>query len=91
MLENPFVVEVRDGDGNLLEGITVTFAVLTGGGSLSDTTRTTDAKRTRSKYPDSGAEAGTNTSKLGIEGASETVTFNAVGPSQRLTCPCHQY
>ena len=81
VLENPFVVEVRDGDGNLLEGIVVTFTVLTGGGSLSDTTRTTDANGRAASTLTLGAEAGTNTVEVSIEGASETVTFNAVAPS----------
>ena len=41
-LANPFVVEVRDENGNPLEGVIVTFAVTAGGGSLSDTNVDTD-------------------------------------------------
>ena len=80
-LENPFVVEVRDGDSNLLEGIVVTFAVLTGGGSLSNTTRTTGANGRAASTLTLGAAPGTNTVEVSVEGASETVTFNAVAPS----------
>ena len=36
-LANPFVVEVRDEDGNPLEGHRVSFSVTAGGGSLSET------------------------------------------------------
>ena len=42
-LPEPFVVEVRDQNGNPLEGAEVTFAVTGGGGMLSAATATTDA------------------------------------------------
>ena len=42
-LANPFVVEVRDGNGKPLAGVAITFVVLTGGGTLSNPTSITDA------------------------------------------------
>ena len=41
-LDNPFVVEVRDQNGDGLSGVTVTFAVTAGGGTLSASSVTTD-------------------------------------------------
>ena len=41
-LANPFVVEVRDQFDDPMDGVTVTFAVTAGGGSLSATNVTTD-------------------------------------------------
>ena len=42
-LTNPFVTEVRDQHGAPMEGVTVTFTVLTGSGTLSAETVMTDA------------------------------------------------
>ena len=42
LLANPFVVEVRDENGNPLERVIVAFVVSAGGGSLSDTNVDTD-------------------------------------------------
>ena len=66
-LVHPFVIVVRDQQGKPLEGATVTFAVTTGGGTLSATTATTDAD---------GRAATTLT--LGLPGAS-TVTVSLPG------------
>ena len=38
VLENPFVIEVRDENGSVLEGISITFALTAGDGTLSTTT-----------------------------------------------------
>ena len=42
-LANPLVVEVKDQDGNALEGVAVTFSVTEGDGTLSVKTATTDS------------------------------------------------
>ncbi len=76
-LANPFVVEVRE-DGDPTPNVTVTFTLLAGGGSLSDTVPTTDANGRASSTLTLGTGAGTNTVQVSVEGASETVTFNAV-------------
>ena len=84
-LANPFVVEVRDGNGNALPGIAVTFVVLTGGGTLSDTTSTTDADGQAASTLSLGAAPGTNTVEVSAAGISETVTFTAEAIPPTLT------
>jgi len=42
-LANPLVVRITDAGGNVKPGASVTFAVTSGGGSLTTTTVTTDA------------------------------------------------
>ena len=44
-LSQPFVVEAQDANGSALAGISVTFAVTAGGGTLSTTITRTDEKR----------------------------------------------
>ena len=76
-LANPFVVEVRDENSNPLENVTVNFAVLTGGGTLSATTGTTDANGQAESTLTLGSEPGANTVEVSAENSAETVTFNA--------------
>ena len=84
-LANPFVVEVRDGNGNPLAGVTVTFVVRTGDGTLSAGTTTTDASGQADSTLRLGTEPGTNTVEVSVEGISETVTFTAEAISPTLT------
>ena len=77
-LTNSFVVEVRDQNDDLLEGVTVTFSVSAGGGSLSHTSVDTDADGLAQTTLTLGNEPGTNTVTASVEGITETVTFNAV-------------
>ena len=77
-LANPFVVEVRDQYDDPMEGVTVTFAVLTGGGSLSPETVLTDANGRAESTLTLGIDPGTNTVEVNIEGITETAIFNAV-------------
>ena len=75
---DPFVAEVRDQDFSALEGISVTFTVTAGNGTLSATRTTTDENGRAESTLTLGKNPGTNTvsvSAIGIEG---TVTFNAV-------------
>ena len=76
-LANPFVVEVRDQNSDLMEGVTVTFAVSAGGGSLSDTSVKTDANGLAQSTLTLGSSAGTTTVEASVEGLSQTVVFNA--------------
>ena len=76
-LVNPFVVEVRDQNGDLVEGVTVTFTVSAGGGLLSDTSVDTDANGLAQSTLTLGSEPGTNRVTVSVEGITETVTFNA--------------
>ena len=76
-LANPFVVEVRDGNDTPVAGVTVTFTVLTGGGTLSVTTGTTDANGQSESTLTLGSDPGANTVEVSAENIDETVTFNA--------------
>lgn len=78
-LGRPFVVEVRDADRNPMPGITVTFTVTGGGGSLNlETTRTNQNGRAWSLLT-LGNRPGTNTVTVSVIGIAETVTFTAIG------------
>ena len=78
-LAEPFVVRVRDRnqDNKPLEGVGVTFTVLTGGGSLSTTTAVTDVRGLAKSTLTLGNEPGTNTVEVRAEGVSKAVTFSA--------------
>ena len=76
-LANSFVVEVRDQYGNPMEGVTVTFTVTAGGGTLSATTVMTDANGQAESTLTLGSYSRTNTVEASIEGVTETVTFSA--------------
>ena len=76
LLEEPFVVFVSDAEDAALAGVVVSFAVTAGGGTLSDTTATTDATGRAATRLTLGIEAGTNTVAATVEGL-EPVTFTA--------------
>ena len=78
-LEKPFVVEVRDADGSVLEGILVTFTITAGGGTLSATSMTTDANGRAKSTLTLGPNLGTNTVTVSVTGTQEKQTFNAEG------------
>ena len=77
-LANSFVVEVRDQYDDPLERVTVTFAVSTGGGSLSHTSVDTDANGLASSTLTLGKNRGANMVNVSVEGVAETMTFNAL-------------
>ena len=77
-LANPFVIEVRDQYGDPMEGVTVTFVVSAGGGSLSDTSVDTDVNGLVQSTLTLGNDPGTNTVTASVEGIAEMATFNAV-------------
>ncbi len=77
-LAEPFVVAVRDQNGNLLEGVQVTFAVTDGAGTLSSATATTGANGQATTTLTLGSQPGTNTVVVTVAGL-EPVTFTAVG------------
>ena len=60
-LVNPFVIEVRDENGSVLEGVSVTFAVTTGGGMLSVTSTMTDENGAAQSTLTLGTNLGMNT------------------------------
>ena len=76
-LSNPFVIEVRDENGSALEGISITFAVTVGGGTLSVTRATTDKNGAAQSILTLGPNLGTNTVSVSAVGIEGTVSFNA--------------
>ena len=78
VIANPLVIEVRDENGSTLEGISVTFAVTAGNGTLSVTRTTTDKNGAVQSTLTLGPNLGTNTVSVSASGIEGTVTFNAV-------------
>ena len=76
-LAKPFVVGTRDRGGDSLEGIAVTFRVLTGGGSLSATAVSTDANGRAESTLTLGSEPGTNTVEVTAGGTERVLIFKA--------------
>ena len=74
-LSEPFVVSVADQTGAALAGVPVTFAVTAGGGTLSETTATTDADGHAASTLTLG-ELGTNTIEVTVTGL-DPVIFTA--------------
>ena len=77
-LANPFVVEVREENLSVLEGIVVTFTVTAGDGTLSVTRTTTDENGRAESTLTLGPNPGTNTVSVSAAGIEGTATFNAV-------------
>ena len=77
-LSDPFVVQLLDTDGDPLDDIEVTFTVLSGGGSLSESTDTTDSSG-RAETTLTLGSTGTNTVRASVEDFSgvSSVTFTA--------------
>ena len=78
ILAAPFVVELRDENGSVLEGISVTFTVVTGDGTLSVTRTTTDTNGRAQSILTLGQNLGTNAVSVSAAGTGQPVTFNAV-------------
>ena len=78
-LEKPFIVEVRDQTDKPLAGVQVTFAVTSGGSTLSATSVTTDSNGRAESILALGPNPGTNTVTVSVAGIEEQQTFNAEG------------
>ena len=78
VLANPFVIEVRDQNLTVVEGISVTFAVTAGGGTLNATRTTTNASGMAQSTLTLGPNLGTNTVEVSAAGIEVPVIFNAV-------------
>ena len=76
-LSNPFVVEVVDTNGDQVSGVTVTFAVTAGGGTLSTTSATTNGTGRAQTTLRLGDEVGDNTVTASVTGLRQKVTFTA--------------
>ena len=77
-LDNLLTVEVRDSNGLAFEGVPVTFAVTSGGGTLSTTrTMTNENGRAESRLT-LGHDGNANIVSASVEGVSEPVDFSDV-------------
>ena len=74
-LPNPLVVEIRDSAGNRQSGVTVNFAVTSGGGSVSPTSAVTNASGRASTTLTLGASPGSSSPITN----SVTATANGIG------------
>ena len=81
-LANPFVVEVQDENGLALAGVTVTFAVVAGGGTLSTTSTTTDVDGRAQSTLTLGPNLGKNTVEVSADGIEGLVTFHAISDTE---------
>ena len=82
VLGTPFVVEVRDENGSALEGISVTFTLTAGDGTLSVTSTTTDSNGRAESTLTLGPNLGTNTVSASAAGIESTVTFHAISDTE---------
>ena len=80
-LAKPFVVSVLDQNGSAFAGAVVSFSVTAGGGTLSATTATADARGRAKSTLTLGSEPGTNTVSATVAGL-EPVTFTATATEQ---------
>ena len=78
VIANPLVIEVRDENGSALEGISVTFAVTAGGGTLNITRATTDKNGAAQSTLTLAPNLGTNVVSVSAAGIEGMVTFTAV-------------
>ena len=81
-LSHPFVVEVQDENGSVLEGIPVTFTVTVGGGTLSVTSTTTDPNGRAQSTLTLGPNLGTNTVEVSATGIEGPVTFHVISDTE---------
>ena len=85
------VIGAQDTDGSALVGISVTFTVLVGGGTLSTTKTMTDANGRAQSLLTLGPNLGTNTVSVSATEVEGVVTFNAISdtlPTEyRLSIP----
>ena len=79
VLENPYVVEVRDQSDMPLQGVQVTFSVSGGGGTLSATSVTTDVNGKAESILTLGPGPGTNIVTVSVKGIKEQQRFSAEG------------
>ena len=77
-LSRPFIVEAQDESGSALAGISVTFAVTAGGGTLSTIITRTDENGRAQSTLTLGPNLGTNTVKVSAAGIESTVIFHAI-------------
>ena len=81
-LTTPFVVEAMDANGMPMQGVSVIFTVTAGGGRLSATTATTDARGRARTTLTLGQRSRRNTVRATAEGIRSFAIFNATVPQE---------
>ena len=81
-LAEPFVVEIQDANSDPISGITVTFDVTSGGGSVSPESATTDADGRAQSVLKLGTDRGRNSADATVEGVAAFATFKAVAGAE---------
>ena len=81
-LPQPFIVEAQDANGSALVGISVTFAVTAGGGTLSTTITSTDTNGRAQSTLTLGPNLGTNTVSVSATEIEVPATFYAIADSE---------
>ncbi len=81
-LSQSFVVEAQDANGSVLIGVSVRFAIVTGGGTLSTTITRTDENGRAQSTLTLGPNLGTNTVQVSAAGIQGLVTFNAISDTE---------
>ena len=81
-LSQPFVVETQDANGSALAGISVTFAVTGGDGTLSTAMTRTDNNGRAQSTLILGPNLGTNTVEVAAAGIESPATFYAISDSE---------
>ena len=87
VLSNPLVVEVRDETLSVRKGISVTFTVTAGNGTLSTRHTTTDENGRAESTLTLGSNRGINTVSVSVAGSAQTVTFTAVAEAAAVAIP----
>ena len=79
-LANPLVVEVRDEDGDPIEGIRVSFSVTAGGGTVSPTSATTNAQGRTQTSLTLGSERAINSVQARVNGVGPVTFDTSIDP-----------
>jgi Leucine-rich repeat (LRR) protein len=82
VLSDPFVVEVQDANGSALTGISVTFVVTAGGGTLSTTITRTDENGRAQSTLILGPNLEANTVEVSAAGIESRVNFHAISDTE---------
>ncbi len=78
-LSSSLVAIVRDANSNVVNNVTINWAVTAGGGTLGSATSLSNASGLASNTLTTGTTAGTNTVTATINGTSTSVSFTATG------------
>ena len=87
LLPKPFIVVVKDKKGDPIEGIRVSFRVISGAGELSNETPITDSNGHARTTFTLGPTPGTTLIEAHVDGVAEPVTFTAIATTTDIEVP----